>query len=250
MVVTTGLAVERRPGAAIVRLDRPDDRNRLDDAMIAALHAALDACDPAELLVLRGNGDGFSAGRPHSTGGHPDGPAAARRALDEVVRLNLRLSRWAAPTLALVHGYANGAALGILQHVDVVIAARGTRLSFPEITYHLPPGLVASYLRRFVNEKAARYLVMTGDEIDADRGAELGLVSAVAAPEDLDAEGERLVAHFTGRLEAEIALKTTLASLSPITTDLNDAMQRGLADVIAFARRPKPAAQGATDGHR
>jgi enoyl-CoA hydratase/carnithine racemase len=238
-MVTTGVALERRPGATIVRLDDAANRNRLDDAMIASVHAALDACDPTHLLVLRGAGDGFSAGRPHASGGHPDGPAAARRALDEVVRLNLRIAQWPAPTLALVHGYANGAALGIVQHVDVVIAARGTRLSFPEITYHLPPGLVASYLRRMVNEKAARYLVMTGDEVDADRGAELGLVSAVVPPEQLDAEGERLITHFTERLEAEIALKATLASLSPITTDLHDAMQRGLADVIAFARRPK-----------
>ncbi len=242
MIVKTGLDVERRAGATIVRLDQPENRNRLDDAMIASLHAVLDECDPAQLLVLRGNGDGFSAGRPHSAGGHPDGPAAARRALDEVVRLNLRISQWTAPTLAFVHGYANGAALGILQHVDVVIAAHGTRLSFPEITYHLPPGLVASYLRRFVSEKAARYLVMTGDEVGAERGAELGLVSAVVAAEQLDAEAERLITHFTERLEAEIALKATLASLSPITADLHDAMQRGLADVIAFARRPKTTA--------
>ena len=240
--MTTRLAIERRPGVTIVRLDDAANRNRLDDGMIASIHTALDEIDPAQVLVLRGNGDGFSAGRPHATGGHPDGPAAARRALDDVVRLNLRISQWPAPTLAFIHGYANGAALGILQHVDVVVAARGTRLSFPEITYHLPPGLVASYLRRFVNEKAARYLVMTGDEVDADRGAELGLVSSVVVPEQLDAEAERLIAHFTERLDAETALKATLAALSPVTADLHDAMQRGLADVIAFARRPKPTA--------
>jgi enoyl-CoA hydratase/carnithine racemase len=241
-MTTARLTVERRTGAAIVRLDDAANRNRLDDAMIASIHAALDDCDPAQALVLRGNGDGFSAGRPHSSGGHPDGPAAARRALDEVVRLNLRIARWTAPTLAFVHGYANGAALGILQHVDIVVAARGTELSFPEITYHLPPGLVASYLRRFVNEKAARYLVMTGDAVDAERGVELGLISAVVDAAALDAEAERLIAHVTSRLDAEIALKATLASLSPIGSDLHEVMERGLADVIAFARRPKPTA--------
>jgi len=234
------LAIEHRPGATILRFDDAENRNRLDDGMVAALHAALDAADPAEALVLRANGDGFSAGRPHSTGGHPGGPEAAKRALEDVVRLNLRIAKWTAPTLAVVHGYANGAALGILQHVDIVVAARGTRFSFPEITYNLPPGLVVSYLRRFVNEKAARYLVMTGDEIDADRAAELGLVSLVVAPDRLDGEAERLLTHLTERLEAETALKATLATFSPVKDDLGEAMQGGLADVLAFTRRKKP----------
>ena len=240
-MTTERLAIEHRPGATILRFDDAENCNRLDDGMISALHAALDAADPAQVLVFRGNGDGFSAGRPHASGGHPGGPAAAKQALDDVARLNLRLSRWVAPTLAFVHGYANGAALGILQHVDIVVASRDARFSFPEITYNLPPGLVVSYLRRFVNEKAARYLVMTGDEIDADRAAALGLVSSVVAPELLDGEAERLLAHITERLEAETALKATLATFSQAKDDLGEAMQRGLADVLAFTGRKQPA---------
>ena len=78
-----------------------------------------------------------------------------------------------------MHGFANGAALGLLQHMDIVIAATGTTFSFPEITYNLPPSLVASYLGQKVHEKATRYLVMTGNEIDAARALEMGLISTV-----------------------------------------------------------------------
>lgn len=223
----------------MLRLDDPGNRNRLDDGMVAEIHAALDACDPRAILAFRGNGDGFSAGRPHSPGGHPEGPAAAKRALEELVRLNLRIAEWPGPTLGFVHGYANGAALGILQHMDVVVAAAGTRLSFPEITYHLPPTLVASYLGTKTHDKAVRYLVMTGDEVDAQRGLEMGLVSRVVAPDALDGEAERLLAQLGERLEAELAMKEALTTFSPERERLHADMERGVEAVLRWARRPK-----------
>src|ERR1700735_4334592 len=115
------LLLERCGRAPVVRFNDAANRSRLDDGMVAELHVALDGADPNAILAFRGNGDGFSAGRPHSPGGHPGGPAAAAHALSELVRLNLRIAQWPGPTVGIVHGYANGAALGLLQHMDVVL---------------------------------------------------------------------------------------------------------------------------------
>jgi enoyl-CoA hydratase/carnithine racemase len=233
------ILTERSDRATVIRFNDPANRNRLDDGMVDELHTALDGADPNAILAFRGNGDGFSAGRPHSPGGHPDGPAAAAHALAELVRLNLRIAQWAGPTLGFIHGYANGAALGLVQHMDVVVAARGTRCSFPEITYNLPPSLVASYLGRKVGEKATRYLVMTGEEVDADRALAMGLVSSVVEPDAIDAEATRLLNHLGERLEAEIAMKVTLAEFSPHAANLGPDMERGVGAVMRWAKRPK-----------
>jgi enoyl-CoA hydratase len=235
------LLLERSDRATVVRFNDAANRNRLDDGMVAELHIALDGADQNAILAFRGNGDGFSAGRPHSPGGHPDGPAAAAHALSELVRLNLRIAQWPGPTVGIVHGYANGAALGLLAHMDVVLAAHGTRCSFPEITYNLPPSLVASYLGRKIGEKATRYLVMTGHEVDAERALAMGLISVVAAAEALDAEATALLAHLGERLEAERAMKATLAEFSDYANGLAGDMERGVGAVMNWARRPKAA---------
>jgi methylglutaconyl-CoA hydratase len=238
-MATAKVLLEKTAFATIVRFNDPENKNRLDDAAVAEVHAALDGADPNAILAFKGMGDGFSAGRPHSPGGHPDGPEAAKHALSELVRLNLRIAQWPAPTIGLVHGFANGAALGLLQHMDIVIAATGTLFSFPEITYNLPPSLVASYLGQKVNEKATRYLVMTGKEVDAARALEMGLISFVVGPESLDDEGTALIAHMGGKIEAELAMKVTLAEFQPKLADLEADMKRGVGAVVRWANRPK-----------
>jgi enoyl-CoA hydratase len=40
--------------------------------------------------------------------------------------------------------------------------------------------------------KAAKLLMLTGESIDAERALELGLVTSVVAPEDLDSESVRM----------------------------------------------------------
>jgi enoyl-CoA hydratase len=235
----TRLEVKHTEAATIVAFADPERKNVMDDAMVAELHAALDASDERKILVFRGAGGGFSCGRPHSSSGHPGGPEAARKALGDVVRMNARVAHWKAPTIAFVHGYAHGAALGLTQQCDIVLAERGTKLSFPEITYNLPPGLVVSYLRRCINEKAARYLVMTGEEVDADRALAMGLISAVVAPGTLASAGEKLVEELASRIEAEIWLKESLAAFTPWPASLDELMERGLGTVFAWSARNK-----------
>jgi enoyl-CoA hydratase/carnithine racemase len=229
--------VEPHPTATVVVLDNPAQQNVIDDACLAALHAALDAADPHKSLWFRGSGDGFSRGRPHHAGGHSGGPEAARRSLESLVSLNARVAAWPAPTVAVLHGYAFGAALGLAVHCDLVLAEAGTRMAFPEITYNLPPGLVVSYLRRYLPEKVARYLVMTGAAIEAKEAWTLGLVSRVVERGQLDAAQAELMQWLGERLEAEIALKASLNRFAPFPAPLEAVMREGVQEVLAWSAR-------------
>lgn len=233
------LLIEKTERATIVRFNEPENKNRLDDDAVEQLHVALDGADANAILAFMGNGDGFSAGRPHSPGGHPNGPEAAKHALSELVRLNLRIAQWPGPTVGIVHGFANGAALGLLQHMDIVLAASGTTFSFPEITYNLPPALVASYLGQKVDDKALRYLVMTGTEVGAERALAMGLISDVVDAATLADAGAAVLANLGSRLEAELAMKVTLTEFSPQLAGLEADMKRGVAAVVRWANRPK-----------
>jgi len=237
--LTTLLDIERDARATVITLSQAENANRLNDEMVTALHAALDDADPKRTLAFRGDGPGFSAGRPHSAGGHPRGPEAAGTALADLVRLNVRVAAWPAPTVAFVHGFINGAALGLTQHMDIVVVERGTRLSFPEITYNLPPALVVSYLGRKLNDKAVRLLVMTGAEVSAERALEMGLVSSVVDSGTLDAARAHLLAELGSRLEAEIEIKASIEEFLHDRTDLEAVMQRGVNVVSRWTCRPK-----------
>ena len=236
---TQRLNVIHTEHATVVEFANPEQKNVIDDAFVGELHAALDASDERKLLAFRGSGGVFSVGRPHSSTGHPGGPEAARKALMDVVRMNARVAKWKAPTLALVAGFAHGAALGLTQQCDIVVAETGTVLSFPEITYNLPPGLVVSYLRRCVNEKAARWLVMAGRPVDAERAREMGLISTVVAAGTLQKEGDALIAELGGRLEAEIWLKESLVKFNPWPGNLDELMEQGVGTVAAWGARNK-----------
>jgi enoyl-CoA hydratase/carnithine racemase len=126
--------------------------------------------------------------------------------------------------------------------MDVVVAESDTKFSFPEIRYNLPPGLVVSYLGRKVSDKSVRFLVMTGEEVSAERALAMGLISKVVEGGGLDAAQAKLLEHFGTRPEAEVVLKAAIKQFQNNTGDLTAAMEGGVEIVAAWARRPKPVA--------
>jgi enoyl-CoA hydratase/carnithine racemase len=179
-----------------VTLAHPEDGNLLDEGMLAGLETALRAeWGRAEVLVLGAEGPVFSLGRPR---GRPGDLLQFRRALEQVVKLNGHIGRWPGGSLAAVRGGAWGAAAGLMAHCDVVLAAAGARFGFPEVTYGVPPAVVASYLPRRMSLRGALYLLLTGQEVTADAAREWGLVTEVVPEERLEARLGELVRLLTG----------------------------------------------------
>lgn len=102
----------------------------------------------------------------------------------------------AKPTIAVVEGAALGVGCQIVAGCDIVIAAEGARFGQPEIKLGVFPTIAAALLPRIIGERAARELILTGELIDAQEAARIGLVTHVVASERLNHKTDELLARF------------------------------------------------------
>lgn len=180
---------ERRGAVALLTLNRPDKLNAINVPVIEALDAALDAAEAEEavrVIVIAGAGRAFSAGFDLDIGlgeGRPD-PADVRRALENDFRVIMRFWDSPKPTIAAVHGYCLGSAMELALACDLTIAAEDCRFGEPEVKFG--SGIVALLLPWLTGPKAAKYLLLTGeDRVSAAEAQAMGLVNRVVPAADL-----------------------------------------------------------------
>ena len=90
------------------------------------------------------------------------------------------------PVIAVVNGYALGGACELVQVCDVKIDSDRAIMGEPEIRAGFgPPLLITPYS---VNLANAKELLLTGDIVDADEAARIGLVNRVVPHDELMAE--------------------------------------------------------------
>lgn len=193
---------------ATLRLNRPETLNALRretfEAIIDAI-ADLSARTDVRALLLTGSGRAFCAGADLSDpmmGAHlprEEQPAACAAVLDGLMNRTIRMIRTApVPTVAAVNGIAAGGGVGLALAADIVIAARSARFiqTFtPKLG--LTPDLGATWhVARHLGRARALGLVLTGEPLDGESAAALGLIWKSVADEDLAAEAARLAAQL------------------------------------------------------
>jgi methylglutaconyl-CoA hydratase len=182
------------PRTTIVTLNRPDRRNALTIELMTELTAAIDSAAADErrrVLILRGAGQAFCAGLDLQETLELE---KAHRSAEMVAKTLLTISETRLITIAQVHGAAVAGGAGLMSACDFVIAASRTKIGYPEGKRGLVAGLVMTFLRRQLRERHIRELLFTGELIGAERAREIGLVNRVVAPNELEAETEKLVA--------------------------------------------------------
>jgi enoyl-CoA hydratase len=102
-------------------------------------------------------------------------------ALCETVRM------FPAPVLARINGACLGGGLELAMACDLRVAATTATFAMPEVKLGIPSVIHAALMPRLIGAGRARWMIMTGASIDAQRALDWGLVDAVAAPAELDA---------------------------------------------------------------
>lgn len=226
-------------GTARIVLDRPDQRNALNFALVADLTAEiarLESDDAVRVVALSGSGRDFCAGadlreiRESMDAGEGAGLDDAQALGDLFVAMR-RLSK---PIVAIVHGRALAGGCGLATACDLVIAARSASFGYPEVHLGFVPAMVMAILRRSVGETRAFELVALGKTIDADTAAALGMVNRVFPDDELEEQATAFVTDLASRSASAMALtKRLLYEIDG--ADFESAIRTG-AEVNARAR--------------
>ncbi|MFC4507458.1 MULTISPECIES: enoyl-CoA hydratase/isomerase family protein [Streptomyces] len=182
-------------GVATVVLHHPAKRNAMTVAMWEALPPLLDtlAADPGvRALVLTGAGGTFCAGADISTL-----RVSPEDAQTLAVRAEEALAAFPKPTLAAVKGHCVGGGAQLAAACDLRFAEEDALFGVtPAKLGIVYPSSATRRLVSLVGPATAKYLLYSGELVDAERALRTGLVDEVLPAGGLD---ER-VAEFTGVL--------------------------------------------------
>ena len=222
------LIEEKDQRVTIVTLNRPERRNALTIELLTELTDALNAADAdpkKRIIVLRGAGKAFCAGLDLQ---ETTVTERAHRSAEMVAKTLLAISQTRLITIAQVHGAAVAGGAGLMSACDFVVVAERTKIGYPETKRGLVAGLVLTFLRRQLRERDIRELLFTGELIEAGRAKEIGLVTRVVPPNELENETEKLVsAILEGAPNALARTKRLIEELwsSSVQEDLDHALR-------------------------
>jgi enoyl-CoA hydratase/carnithine racemase len=208
---------EQRGAVAVITLSRPDKANAMTQPMADELHThcrLADADASIRVIVLAGEGKHFSAGSDLASLDLFHSPWEYRNRVDYCDAV-LALRK---PAIAMVNGAAFGGGLEMALSCDIRIASTTALFGAPEVKLGWVGGGGASQLLpRLCGYGNAAVILLTGDAVDAAEAHRLGLVQAVAAPEELEpttlAFAERIAANAPIATQAaKAALRRSLSA--------------------------------------
>ena len=196
-------------------LNRPEKRNALNDALIAALKDELRRADEdTELraIVIRGAGKDFCSGADLS---------ALKKISESSFDENLDDARSLAelftiirgvqlPVIAAVHGRALAGGCGLATGCDIVLASKSARFGYPEVKIGFVPAIVTAILRRNVSEKIAFELITQGFEFSAEEARSYGLVNRIFDGDSFEADVKNYVRAYEGVSRSAVVLSKKL----------------------------------------
>jgi len=211
-----GVALERRAVGLIARLtiERAAKLNSLDTPTLEGLAQAVGGL-PAEVraVVVTGAGERAFAGGANVDELAALDPVAARAFITRVHRACAALRECPVPVIARVNGYCLGAGLELAAACDLRIAAAHAVFGMPEVRLGIPSVVEAALLPRLVGTGRARWLVMTGETIDAAQALAWGLVERVTPMHELDAAVDRALDALLAAGDAALRAQKRLCKL-------------------------------------
>jgi len=233
--------VEVSESVATLTIDRPDVKNALDLETVNQVREALrrlEADASVGVLIITGAGEtAFVSGADINdirARGRDEGLAAINSSLFA------EIERFPRPTIAAVNGYALGGGCELALACDIRIASDTAKFGQPELGLGIIPGAGATQrLPRIIGMGRAKHLILTGDIIDAKQALEIGLVTAIAPPGQLQIRARELAKRVLrqGPLAARLA-KVALNASARVDLD-SGLLIETLAQALCYSSEDK-----------
>jgi enoyl-CoA hydratase len=224
------IIVEIEDHVALMKLNRPDALNALNDQLMSELCDALEFAQKNEkvrCIVITGSEKAFAAGadiKMMSTQSFVDvftGDLFAEEA-NRIIRIRK-------PIIAAVSGYALGGGCELAMMCDFIIASDTAKFGQPEINLGVIAGMGGTQrLTRSIGKSKAMDMNLTGRFMEADEAERCGLVSRVVPAKKLMEE--------TLAAAAKIAEKSMI-SVMAAKEAVNKSYETTLAEGLMIERR-------------
>lgn len=206
----TTLAVTDAPDRLVVRLNRPEVRNAINQAMVDELHAVCAYLEAApKVLILMGastdKGAVFASGADIAE-------LRERRREDALKGINanlfVRIAALPLPVIAALDGWVLGGGAELAYAADFRIGTDRIKIGNPETSLGILAAAGASWrLKELIGEPLAKEMLLAGRVLDAEESLACHLVTSLHAPEDLEAAAHELADRITA--QAPLALAAT-----------------------------------------
>jgi enoyl-CoA hydratase/carnithine racemase len=191
-----------------VLLNRPEKRNALDMEMMAALQAAFTEPPAPEerVAVIRSAGNVFCSGLDMlERAARPQGASPIEPMLHAIEAFPL-------PVVGVVQGDAIAGGNELAMHCDIVVASKAARFGMSLAQIGLAPSwFLAKKLMEVAGPVTTRRILLLGDPLPAERLYELGVISHLAEPEELDRTADAVIQRLADN--APLSLKAMKAMI-------------------------------------
>lgn len=204
-----------RDGAiGIITLNRPERHNAMNDEAAERYQHVLDQAlhdDAVRVVLLRGAGKSFCSGRDTAMLGHREKDESDYHFVLRAQQGRLKILDSPKPFVAAIKGAAIGGGCEMALACDIRVAASDLKMALPEINYGLLPDTGGTqYLASLIGISRAKYMVMTGERIDAQTALEWGAVDFVVEPGELDAKALDLARALASKPPIALAMAKTM----------------------------------------
>ena len=184
---------------ACLTINREAQRNAISLEAIELFIKYLDQAETdedARVILISGSGDkAFCAGA--DLGAAADGKI--QQGFKNYAELLKKLSGYPKPVVAKINGACMAGGMGLMLACDIVIAKNDAKFGTPEVNVGLWPMMIGALIYRNVLRKKAMEMMLLGKRLTADHALNMGLITRVVPPEDLEEEVAQILITLTAK---------------------------------------------------